>query len=103
MDQADSQFTIQKRKTPDMKTEKKVLVDQQKPYTEEDVANKTQLKLRVEKVRPNLTDNYGLGAIPKTSLMSDIPLVSTTPRYPPEATTEASATMRIPSQGRLST
>ena len=49
VDRADSQITTQKKKTPDMKTEKKMPIDQQTSYTEEDVSGETQLKPRVKK------------------------------------------------------
>ena len=98
-----SQTITQSDKTPTMRMEKKTSVDQRESFTGEDTSMETQLKQEVKRVIPISASGSEQATISENNMTSSIPPALTTSRYPSRATTEASETMRIPSQGRLST
>ena len=61
------------------------------------------LKQEVGRIIPTSTIDYESTTMLENNMTSDIPPAPITSQYPSQITTENSVTMRMPSQGRLST
>ena len=102
-DRMTSQTIAPSEKTSVTGMEREIPTNQKESCTREDTSIETRLKQEVGRIIPTSTSDYEPATMLENNMTSDIPPAPITSRYPSLITTEDSVTMRMPSQGRLST